>query len=132
MPHFNLISTKGPAVSFSIPHQGVVFEILIKGTNFITVFLVFLTCVGKSFKHMKAAFPFLNVELDYFIEKTILLLLIWRYDIDSPIAIPAFSFVHEFLPDFKTEEATVLVLEQTVLYRSYNHTMISKLDYIYN
>lgn len=72
------------------------------------------------------------MELDYFTEKTILLLLTWRYDVDFLIAIPALSFVREFLPDFKTEEATILVLEPAVLDRSYNYTVISKLDYIYN
>lgn len=64
--------------------------------------------------------------------ETLFSLLTVRYDADSVTAIPALSFAYKFLPDFKTEETTKLVLGQAVLSRSYSRTVISKLDCIYN
>lgn len=129
--HFNLISTKGPAIPFSIPLQRVVFEILIKGTHVIAVSLALLSCERKVFKHLKAVFlswmwscTFRGNSITFTAHRETWC---WLYS-SHPC-----PFLCPWVPDrFKTEKATKLVLGQAIPYRSYNYTVISKLNYIYN
>lgn len=95
-------------------------------------FLGFPRLCKKGLQVHEGCSSFLECGAGQFRETTLFSLLTVRYVADSVTAIPALSFAYKFLPDFKTEETTKLVLGQAVLSRSYSHIVISKLDCIYN